>query len=84
MKSIKIRKIRPQLVITLIFIIVILFEVFLLYTQVYRKLTPEADAVPNENIVRLDITAYNNTIEFLDKLKTFIVEPWDITNLRPF
>lgn len=84
MKNIKFPSVKPHFIITMIFVVIVILELFLLYTQVYTKLSPEADSVPNENIVRLDLAAYNQTIELLDALKEFVVNPWNLINPEPF
>lgn len=84
MKNLKIPTIKLQTVITIMFVVVIIFEVLMLYTQVYGKLSPEADIVPNENIVRLNLASYNQAVELLDKLRSFVVSPWNISNPNPF
>ncbi len=83
MKNIQI-KVNPRLILALVFAVLILGEAYWLYTKVYGNLSVEADPIPNENIVRLDLVSYNQTIGFLDKLKIFTVSAWNLKNSNPF
>ncbi|HTL39199.1 MAG TPA: hypothetical protein VL306_00065 [Methylomirabilota bacterium] len=86
MKSIKpqFKFIRFESVMTVVFILVVLLEMYILYTKVYAQLNPEANAIQTENIVRLDISSYNQTIDLLDNLKSFVAKPVNLNNSTPF
>lgn len=84
MKDIRIPKIRPQKILMVVFLLVLLMEGYLFYIELYSKLSPEAEAVPVENLVRLNVASYNKTLDSLDEIKSFIADPWDIDNTNPF
>ena len=77
-------KFNPRLILAAAFAVLILLETYWLYTKVYRNLSVDADTIPNGNIVRLDLGAYNQTIGLLDKLKFFTVSSWNLKNTNPF
>lgn len=78
------KMISPTALFGLIFIAVLALEAYLLYTQVYGSLLAEPDVVSNEKIVRLDLTAYNKTIQLLDKQKQYIATLPILKNINPF
>lgn len=80
----KIKIIRPGLFMGIVFLIILLFEGFLLYAKVYKNLSAEPQTVSTESIVRLDLISYDKTIRFLDDLRNFSVAAWDLINPNPF
>lgn len=84
MKSVNTKFIRPQLLLSLLLIAMILFEVFLLYSKVYGNLSADAQTAPTGSVVRLDLAAYQKTVNLIDQLKSFTVLPWNIQNSNPF
>ncbi|OGE74327.1 MAG: hypothetical protein A3I07_02655 [Candidatus Doudnabacteria bacterium RIFCSPLOWO2_02_FULL_42_9] len=69
----------PTLLLTTIFVVLLLLEVYLLYSKVYTNLYVSITGAPIEqNIVRLDVTNYNKMLDLLDSLKTYQGRPIDI------
>jgi hypothetical protein len=84
LKGFKIKSIRAERILALIFFVIILLEGYLLYSRVYQTLNAEADLVSGGNVVRVDLNAYNQTLDLLDRLKIFVVEPWNLPDENPF
>ncbi|OGE82794.1 MAG: hypothetical protein A3B10_03865 [Candidatus Doudnabacteria bacterium RIFCSPLOWO2_01_FULL_44_21] len=83
-KSLKIKSIYAERLLALIFIIIILLEAQLLYSKVYKILGTEPDMVPAGNVVRVDLSDYNQTLQLLDQLKSFVPKPWGLVDPNPF
>ena len=62
-------------VLTLIFILVILAELYFIYFNLFTKLTVTDDAIIPTNIVRVDLKTYQDTIDDLDEAETFEAHP---------
>jgi hypothetical protein len=62
-------------VLTLIFVLVILAEFYFIYFNLFTKLTVTDDAIIPNNIVRVDLKTYQDTIEDLDEAETFEANP---------
>ena len=84
MKKFNFKFLSFESIIGIVFVLVILLEAYVLYGKVLTKLYPDASSVPTENIVRLDLTSYNQTIDLLDRLKTYVIKPIYLTNTNPF
>lgn len=75
---------RPNLLLSIIFIIIIAYEIFVLYYHVYPSLSTEYTEIPNQNIVRLDLDAYSKTLQLLDSSVNFAPPIWNLINVDPF
>jgi hypothetical protein len=69
------------LILTIFFLIVIIAELYFVYFDLFKKLTVTDDAIIPNNIVRVDLSTYNNTLDILDESETF--EPQPIFSTRP-
>lgn len=67
-----IKAIRPKLVLTILFLILLGFEVYVLYFNVYGNLsTGVEDISVDTNIVRLDLKNYEKMLQLLDNAKAY-------------
>ena len=64
--------IRPAVILTLLFLLLIGIEAYLLYYKVYGNLSTDINDISVDvNIVRLDVSNYNKIIELLDSLNAY-------------
>ncbi len=73
---------KPGLILTIVFLIVLGIEGYLLYYKVYASLATNDEEViiGNNRIVRLDIKSYNQTLALLDSLKTYVAKTINLDN----
>jgi hypothetical protein len=76
--------IKPKYLLILVFVLIVLFEAYLLYLRVYHNLYTEVSEVQAGNVVRLDLAAYNKTLETLDASKNFFPQTPALANPNPF
>jgi hypothetical protein len=85
MKKINLKKfIVPSVWLTLAFLLIVVWEGYVLYTQVYQQLLPNTVGIKPENIVRLDLGSYNKTLNLLDQTKNFEPKKINLINPDPF
>lgn len=74
----------PSVWLVLVFILIVAWEGYILYSQVYRQLLPDTAGIKSENIVHLDLDSYNKTLNLLDNTKNFVPKTLDLVNQNPF
>ncbi len=73
----------PGLILSLVFLALVAFEVYLLYYKVYGNLSTTVEEAFVENkIVRLNVNNYNKLVELMDEVKTFA--PTNVISHNPF
>ena len=72
MKAIFKKIFQPSLFLTLVLVVFIIVEAYLLYSKTYLSLDTEIDLNQKSNIVRLDLASYNKTLDLLDSYINFI------------
>lgn len=72
------------LILTLILIFLIVFEVYLVYGEVYQKLVANPEIIQETNIVRVNLEDYNNSISLIKKLETYSPPPLFLNRFNPF
>jgi len=74
-------KTNPGFILLVIFVVILGYEVYLLYYNVYINLTTEVkDITVDTNIVHLDLTNYQKMLILLDSVKTYESPPLTIDN----
>ena len=77
--------ITPKLLLITIFILILAFEIYILYVGVYNNLSNDVIQPPTaNNIVRLDLATYAKTLNLLDESKNFSPPIWNLSNPNPF
>lgn len=83
--NLKLKKsINPSYILALVFILVICWEAFLIYSKVYSNLSVEQESVESESIVRLDLNSYSKALILLDGAKSFVAPVLSLKNSNPF
>jgi hypothetical protein len=72
------------LVVNLILAIIICFELYLVYSALYKKLNPESALIVFNKIVRVDLGSYNETAKLIESRQNFTPGPLDLKNSNPF
>lgn len=80
----KFKRLNFNLVLSLVLLLVLAVEVYLLYSQVYLNLSTDTEVIEPQNVVRVDIGAYEKTIKLLDDLKSFQPKAVRLTDDNPF
>lgn len=80
----KFKRLNFNLVLSLLLLLVLAVEVYLLYSQVYLNLSTESEVIEPQNVVRIDLSAYQKTIKLLDDLKSFQPKAVRLTDDNPF
>ena len=73
-----------NLLLTLILLLVLAYEAFMVYQFVYLNLKVDADQIVPLNVVRVDLKAYQDTINYLDTQKNFEARPLNLPRSNPF
>jgi hypothetical protein len=79
-----IKRIKIGLALTIVFGLILILEIYLAYDGLYSKLSTESETVEESNVVRVDLEAYNKTIELIDKLENFTPPNLILNNFNPF
>ena len=74
----------PSVWMVIVFILIVAWEVYVLYTQVYRQLSPDFTGDETENLVRLDLDSYNKSLIILDNAKNFVPDKVNPVTTNPF
>lgn len=73
-------RIRPGLILLAAFLILVIFEAYLLYYRVYINLYTTVDEISVEDVVRLNLKDYNAALEAIDKRQNFTAPTLNINN----
>jgi len=74
-------KTKPGFVLVAIFALLLGYEIYLLYYDVYTNLTTEVqDISVNTNIVHLDLANYQKMLDLLDSVKVYTPPPITVDN----
>ncbi len=73
-----------NLILTLILLLVLLYEAYMVYNFVYLNLKVNPDQIVPSNVVRVDLGAYKNTIDYLDAQKNFKAPSLSFPRSNPF
>ena len=71
-------------VLSIAVIVVLLFELYLVYIYFYKKLLTGPVVLDQEHIVRVDLTTYKSVIEELNQRESFTPNNPRPTNPEPF
>lgn len=80
----KLKLLNTGLILTLVFILLLLFEIYLTYGSVYQKLVANPEIIQDSNIVRVDLEAYNETIDLIEKLEIYSPPSLLFNRFNPF
>ena len=78
------KKISINFVLRTLLVVLILTEAYLVYSNLYGNLNPQAQTVPSNNIIRVNRSAFKQVGDFLDSLDNFQPAPPILTNADPF
>lgn len=90
MKNIKLnlkvdfKKVNPSIVLSIILILFLVYEVYLLYSHLYPAIITKTPSVPEANVVRVNIPNYDKTIKFLESLENFEAGDLNLTRANIF
>lgn len=73
-----------NLILTLVLLLVLLYEAYMVYSFVYLNLRVNPDQITPSNIVRVNLQAYKNTIDYLDAQKNFTARSLNLPRSNPF
>ena len=65
-------------------IVIILFQVYLAYSLLYKNLNPQPEAILVNKIVKIDLKAYKDTTDLIQARTDFAAFPHDLNNPNPF
>jgi hypothetical protein len=82
--EIKVPKISLRAVLVSVFLLALFFNFYLGYTYLYTAYVGQEVQVPEDSVVRVDVPAYRETIEYLESLDTFVPQPVSLPRANPF
>lgn len=79
-------KIKPSttLVLTVILILILLYQAYLVYQYIYLNLVFNTDQIEPSNIVRVNLDSYQDTIRYMDNQKDFSASSLNLQRSNPF
>ncbi|MBI2607899.1 MAG: hypothetical protein HYW51_03685 [Candidatus Doudnabacteria bacterium] len=80
----KLKGLKIGLFLSLIFVLIILLESYLLYYNLYLKLFAEPETIPQSNIVRVNLSEYQKTIEVIEELESYSPPRLFLNRFNPF
>ena len=78
------KKIKVSFVLSMITVLTILVELYLAYIYLYPNLNVSDESIQTRDIVRVDLKAYQKTIDLLNKLETYQPGPLGLQRTNPF
>jgi len=84
LKPIKLNIASVEVLLVAVLVVVVLFEIYLGYTNFYKRLFVEPNILPTENIVRVDLNKYNETINLIESYENYSPENYNLNTTNPF
>lgn len=71
-------------VLSIVLLLLLAYEAWVGYSQLYKSLFTSPDVVATDNVIRVDLKSYQDTVNYLESLQTYTPDPEFITNNNPF
>ncbi|OGE81015.1 MAG: hypothetical protein A3H72_01605 [Candidatus Doudnabacteria bacterium RIFCSPLOWO2_02_FULL_48_8] len=77
-------KINVSLLLTIVLFLVLLYEAYLAWQYIFKNLYSGEVSVAPSDIVRVDLNAYQDTLDYLDRQKKFQSPSVNVNRGNPF
>jgi hypothetical protein len=78
------KKINIGFIAALTFFVVIIFELYFVYSMIYQNLNPQPNINISSRIVQVDLKSYDSTVQYLNSLEIFQSPSVVLKNSNPF
>ena len=69
---------------TFVLFVIVIFELYFVYSQIYNNLNPEPMVNVTNRIVQVNLNSYSDTVNYINGLEIFKPQEIIMTNPNPF
>lgn len=80
----KLKLLNLSLLLTVLLLAVLVYEVYIAYKHMYPNLSVDAEIIKPADVVRVNLSAYQETVGLLDSLKNFEPKALELKRVNPF
>ncbi|MBI4363606.1 MAG: hypothetical protein HY545_02035 [Candidatus Doudnabacteria bacterium] len=70
----KVKRVNVPAALTVVLLLILFFEAWIIYAKLYKTIFVEPTSDVTANVVRVNLTQYNQTVDFIRSLENFQAE----------
>ena len=82
--NLKPKNLNVSVMLTIALLLLIAYEAWLGYNHLYLALFTEPVITTSDNVIRVDLASYQNTVDLLNGLRSYRPDPEFLSNSNPF